>query len=150
MKTKKILALLLFIFSITAFAQDKLGDKKEQIKALKIAFITDELALTSDEATKFWPLFNAFEKKQTEIRIQKMKSFLDRMDDDDLDKMSDKEANNLLQQMETTEDDLYQNKKKFVASLKGIISPIKIIKLKKAEDNFNRKLLKQYRDKRRD
>ena len=51
--------------------------------------------------------------------------------------------------MESTEDELYQLKKKFVANLKGVISPIKILKLKKAEEGFNRKLLQQYRDKRR-
>ena len=48
--------------------------------------------------------------------------------------------------MESTEDELYQAKKKFIASLKGVISPLKILKLKKAEEGFNRKLLKEYRD----
>jgi len=51
--------------------------------------------------------------------------------------------------METTEDELYQSRKKFISNLKGVIPPIKIIKLKKAEEGFNRKLLKQYRDKMR-
>jgi hypothetical protein len=67
--------------------------------------------------------------------------------DDDLDKMSDKEASALLAQMESNEDELCQSRKKFIASLKGVLSPIKIIKLKKAEDDFNRKLLQQYRGK---
>jgi hypothetical protein len=52
--------------------------------------------------------------------------------------------------MESTEDELYQLKKKFISNLKGIISPIKILKLKKAEENFNRKLLQQYRDRKLD
>ena len=71
---------------------------------------------------------------------------LDRMDDDSFDKLSEKDAETMLAQMESTEDELYQAKKKFAASLKGVISPIKILKLKKAEENFNRKLLQQYRD----
>jgi len=54
----------------------------------------------------------------------------------------------LLAQMESTEDELHQAKKKFIASLKGVISPLKILKLKKAEEGFNRKLLQQYRNKR--
>jgi hypothetical protein len=49
--------------------------------------------------------------------------------------------------MESYDDDLYLAKKKFVGSLKGILSPIKILKLRRAEDNFNRKLLQQYHDK---
>ena len=150
MKIKNILSLLLAFISLNAIAQDGpfIRKKKEQIKALKVAFITDELSLTPDEATKFWPLFNAFEDKQQEIKKQKLKGYLDRMDDDSFDKLSEKEATTMLAQMESSEDELYQAKKKFVASLKGVISPIKILKLKKAEENFNRKLLEQYRDRR--
>lgn len=130
-----------------SFAQSQMEEKKEQIKALKVGFITNELALTADEATKFWPIYNAYEDKQFEIRHQKMKAFKLRMDAD-LEKMSEKEASALLSQMENTEDELYQMRKKFVANLKGVLPSVKIIKLKKAEDDFNRKLLQQYRNKR--
>jgi hypothetical protein len=146
MKTNKLVLIILFLLSIHIFAQPPRGEKKEQIKALKVGFITTELALTSDEASKFWPLYNAFEDKQFDLRIQKMKAFKGRMDSD-LDKMSEKEASALLAQMETNEDELYQARKKFIASLRGILPSVKIIKLKKAEDDFNRKLLQQYRDK---
>ena len=151
MKISKILPILVAFISLNAIAQDGpfIRKKKEQIKALKVAFITDELSLTPDEATKFWPLFNAFEDKQQEIRQQKLKGYLDRMNEDSFDKLSDKEATTLLNQIESSEDELYQAKKKFTTSLKGVISPIKIMKLKKAEENFNRKLLQQYRDKKR-
>ena len=57
------------------------------------------------------------------------------MDDDSFDKLSEKDAATMLAQMESTEDDLYQLKKKFVASLKGVISPVKILKLKKLLHN---------------
>lgn len=149
MKITKILPLLIAFISLNAFAQDGpfLRKKKEQIKALKVAFITDELSLTPDEAAKFWPLFNAFEDKQQEIKKQKLKGYLNRIDDDSFDNLSEKDASTMLAQMESSEDELYQLKKKFVASLKGVISPVKILKLKKAEENFNRKLLQQYRDK---
>ena len=149
MKINKLLSLLIVFISVNAIAQDGafIRKKKEQIKALKVAFITDELSLTPDEASKFWPLYNAFEDKQKDIKKQKLKGYLDRMDDDSFEKLSDKEAATMLAQMESTEDELYQLKKKFVANLKGVISPVKILKLKKAEENFNRKLLQQYRDK---
>lgn len=148
MKIKNIISILIVFISMNALAQDGsfIRKKKEQIKSLKVAFITDELALTPDEAAKFWPLFNAYEDKQQEIKKQRLKGYLDRMDDDSFDKLSDKEAANMLAQIESSEDELYQARKKFVTSLKGVISPIKILKLKKAEENFNRKLLQQYRD----
>jgi len=149
MKNIKLYTTLFLLFSFSLFAQNGrlLREKKEQIKAMKIAFITNELDLTPEEATKFWPLFNAFEEKQQDIRRQKLKGYLDRLDNDAFDNLSEKEASSMLAQMESTEDELYQAKKKFIASLKGVISPIKILKLKKAEENFNRKLLQQYRDK---
>lgn len=146
MKTNKILLIIILFFSIHSFAQSQMEEKKEQIRALKVGFITNELALTTDEAAKFWPIYNAYDDKQFEIRHQKMKAFKQRMDAD-LEKMSEKEAAALLAQMENTEDELYQMRKKFVTNLKGILPSTKIIKLKKAEDDFNRKLLQQYRNK---
>ncbi|WP_291128554.1 sensor of ECF-type sigma factor [Flavobacterium sp. UBA7682] len=150
MKINNILIAILMLFSINSFAQGGrlLKEKKEQIKSMKVAYITNELSLTPDEAAKFWPLYNAFEEKQHEIRKQKLKGYMDRIDDESFDNLSEKEASTLLGQMESTEEELHQAKKKFVASLKGVISSVKILKLKKAEEGFNRKLLQQYRDKR--
>lgn len=131
------------------FAQgSKFKEKREQIKTLKVAFITDKLSLSSVEAEKFWPLYNAFDEKQNNLRQQKMRSYMDRMDSN-IDNMSEKDASNFLSQIENAEDELYQSRKKFVTSLKTILPAVKILKLKKAEEDFNRTLLKQYRDKAR-
>jgi len=147
MKIHKFLPVLLFLLSLSTFAQPRFRQKMEQIKTLKVAYITDELELTPDEAAKFWPLYNAYDDKQKELRKDKVRAYLDRIEADEINQMSDKEANNFLNQMESTEDELYQLRKKFVANLKGILPVKKIIKLKKAEEGFNRKLLRQYRDK---
>jgi Spy/CpxP family protein refolding chaperone len=149
MKKIKILSAILLLCATTAFAQGgRFKEKMQQVKSLKVAFITNELNLTADESAKFWPLYNAFEEKQRDLRKQKVTAFLDRRDNTELDKMSDKEAATLLAQMEDNEEQLYQLRKKFVNSLKGVLPAVKIIKLKKAEEDFNRKLLQQYRDKR--
>ncbi len=149
MKKINIITTVLLLLSFSIFAQNGkvLKRKKEQVKAMKIAFITNELNLNPEEATKFWPLFNTFEDKQHEIRRQKIKNYLERLNDNAFENLSEKQAVAILAQVESTEDELYQAKKKFVASLKNVISPIKILKLKKAEENFNKKLLQQYRDK---
>jgi len=136
------------MISVTVFAQTgNRKEKMEQVKSLKVAFITNELNLTSGEAAKFWPIYNAYEDKQKELRKQKVGSYMDRKNNNELDKLSDKEANSALQQMESAEEELFQLRKKFISNLRGVIPAIKILKLKKAEDEFNRKLLKQYRDK---
>ena len=148
MKLNKILPILLIFISFNFYAQgEKMKEKKEQIKALKVAFLTTELNLTSSESEKFWPIYNAFDDKQFELRHLKMKAFMGRMDDNAMDKMSEKEASSFLNQMESNEDELYMLRKKFVTTLKGILPATKIIKLRKSEEDFNRKLLQQYRDK---
>ena len=50
-----------------------------------------------------------------------------------------------INQIDVLEEESYQIKKKLVTDLQKIISPVKILKLKQAEDNFNKSLLKQYR-----
>ena len=146
MKKSYLITAIVFLLSLVSYAQgEDFREKKEQIKAFKVAFITDELKLTTSEAEKFWPLYNAYDSKQQNLRHQKFKSLKE--NDINIDKMSDKEATAYLTQMESNEEEVFQNRKKFVASLKGVIPPQKIIKLKKAEEDFNRKLLKQYRDK---
>lgn len=148
MNIKNFLPILLLLFSFNFYAQgERMKEKKEQIKALKVAFLTTELDLTTSEAEKFWPLYNTFDDKQFELRHQKMKTLMKRMNDGGLDKMTEKEASAFLAQIESNEEELFLLRKKLTANLKTIIPAIKIIKLRKSEEDFNRKLLQQYRDK---
>ena len=151
MKIKKLLLLLIVFISVNSFGQDGslIRKKREQIKSLKVAFITEELQLTPDEASKFWPLYNSYEDQQKQIKKEKIKGYMDRMDSDSENKLSEKEAATMLAQMESSEEELFQVRRKFVTSLKAVITPIKILKLKKAEENFNKRLLQQYRDKKK-
>jgi hypothetical protein len=63
---KHILLILTFFtgFAFAAKAQDgDPGDKQEKLQALYVAYITDELKLTPDEAQKFWPIHAEFDKE---------------------------------------------------------------------------------------
>ncbi len=143
MKTKQLITVLFLMFSITFYSQET---KKEKIKSLKIAYITKDLNLTSAEAEKFWPIYNAYDEKQFELRMVKMRKVRQELKSKSLDQFSDAEANLLLNQIDSVEDESYENKKKLVSDLRKVISPIKILKLKEAEDNFNKSLLKQYKN----
>lgn len=148
MKTKFIIPILFFLMTTISFSQG-FRDKKDKVKALKVAYITEQLDLTTEEAQKFWPIYNDFDDKQTELRHEKMKAILDRFEPGSVEKLTEKEASNLLIQMETIEENLFSLRKKFIKDLNGVISAKKIIKLKKAEEDFNRHLLKQIRDRRK-
>lgn len=142
----KIIVVFLTI-SLHTFAQNGIQEKKEQLKRLKNAFLASELGLTTTEAEKFWPLYNVYDDQQFDIRHQKIKSFKNLLKTSSINKMTEKEAGELLLQIESTDDELYELKKKFFSKLKSFLSKVKILKLKKAEEDFNRKLLKQYKEK---
>ena len=148
MKTKIIFPIIFLLVTSLSFSQG-FKEKREKVKALKVAYITEQLELTTDEAQKFWPIYNAFDDNQAELRHEKMRSILDRFKPGNVEKLSEKDASNSLIQMEKIEEDLFNLKKKFIKDLQGVISAKKIIKLKKAEEDFNRELLKQMREKRR-
>ena len=148
MKTKFILPIILLFISSVSFSQN-FKEKREKVKALKVAYITEQLELTTEEAQKFWPIYNAFDENQSELRHEKMRAILDRFKPGNVEKLSEKDASNSLIQMEKIEEDLFNLKKKFIKDLQSVISAKKIIKLKKAEEDFNRELLKQMREKRR-
>ena len=141
---KKYITLFILMVSLGVAAQGK-DSKRERIKALKTAFITTELDLSSEEAAKFWPVYNDFDDKQFEIRHRKMRGLSKKIEA--VDSMSEKDALSVLNQMEALDDELLQNKKKLFSNLKPILSAKKIVKLKKAEDEFQRKLLKQFKEK---
>lgn len=142
------LFMLMLLFSVTAFAQE-LKEKREQVKALKVSFLTTELNLTSDEAAKFWPVYNAYEQKQFDLRHNKMRPLLQRLNDSNFDTMTEKDANNYLAELQANEEELFTLRKKLVSDLKPIIGPVKVLRLKKAEDEFNKKLLSKVRGKER-
>jgi hypothetical protein len=59
-----ILTLLLGSFSMAFAQENQQGDeqaKQERIKALYVAYVTQQLQLTPDEAQKFWPVHTQFE-----------------------------------------------------------------------------------------
>jgi hypothetical protein len=148
MKIKNILPIILFFVAFSFYGQnEKPDEKREKIKAYKVSFLTTELELTSTEAEKFWPIYNAYDDKQYELRHEKMKTYLRKLDDDNITSMSEKDAALLLSQIESTDKELYVLRDKYYSNIKKILSAKKILKLKKSEDDFNRKLLKQYRDK---
>lgn len=148
MKIKNIFPILLLFVSFSFYAQnDKTDEKREKIKAYKVSFLTTELELTSSEAQKFWPVYNAYDDKQFELRHEKMKAYFRKLDDGNVNSMSEKEAATLLSQIESADKELYVLREKFMSNLKKILSAKKILKLKKSEDDFNRKLLKQYKEK---
>lgn len=63
---RKIVYLLLLFLPFSGVAQDGLrGENRQRLEAIQIAYLTKELSLTTQDAEKFWPVYN---KYQDELR----------------------------------------------------------------------------------
>lgn len=141
MKTKIFILLLVMVTGVS-LAQK--GAMRERIKAQKIAFITDQLQLTSEEAQVFWPVFNAYESKFEEIKQGELRSI--KMALRSSSSLTDQEAKDLLDRLVTTENDLHNLKLQLIKDLKSVLPPQKILKLKIADEEFNKRLLEKLRE----
>jgi len=141
---KKIIIILFFV-SAGLFAQP---DRHEKIRTLKIAYITQELSLTSSEAEKFWPVYNAHDSKITELRISERRDVGSKLRDG-LDTLSNEDANALIDRWLQIESETLKLRQELVLNLRKVLPPKKIIQLRKAENDFKRRLLERYKGKQR-
>jgi hypothetical protein len=117
----------------------------EKLNAYKIAFFTRKLDLTSQEAEKFWPVYNDFQNKRNSIQLERQS--LNRYINQNELNMSEKEMIEdgdkyiSLQVQEVALAQEFHNK------FKEILSPVKIIRLYQAENQYRLLLLKELQDK---
>lgn len=142
MKTLKYIALL-FVLLIAAdgFAQPK-QKPSDRIDAMKVAFITKRLELTSDEAEKFWPIYNDYQDKRDALREELLRAKR-KVKNGDPNVLTDADYEAYLQ-AETT----YQQKdadlqKDFLNRLRKVLPKRKVALLLIAEEDFKKELLKR-------
>ncbi len=142
-----ITILVLFITSISYAQTPPLHGKMskermEKIKILKIGYLTEVLDLSVKEAQQFWPLYNEYEESHLDHR-KKEQQFFRKIKE--VDTLSTVEAKQLLSNLEKFESENYTNRVLFYKELQKIFSAKKIILFKKAEFDFNKRLLKQFK-----
>ncbi|WP_353163126.1 hypothetical protein [Myroides odoratus] len=135
---------ILFGCSLLSHAQHGDADK---IKSLKIAHLTTVLNLTTEEAEKFWPIYNTYDNKLSKLRHSEVIHYIKSNETQDIEGLTEKQATEKVQALLTFEEDYCSLRNQFILDSKKILSNKKILLLKKAEDDFNRKLLKKYKDK---
>lgn len=62
------LAIMALFFAVTAVSAQGNQERLERVEAMKVAFMTDKLALTPGEAQKFWPVYNQYEAERRSLR----------------------------------------------------------------------------------
>ncbi len=118
-------------------------DRKEKMKSMRIAYITSELNLTSEEISKFIPIFSEFDKKHHDLK-RRMRIILEKSKS--IDDISENEATEMIILSEKIEEELFNNRKNLISSLKNVLNSKKLLKFKKLELDFNKKLIEKIKD----
>ena len=141
----KIGVLMLFDF-VTNFVVGQNRPGREKIKSLKIAFITERLSLSSEEATVFWPVYNEHEKALENLRIKERNDIRGKLRN--FDQMSDQQIDGLMDEFLELEKEKMERNRAFIKKMSGLISARKTFLLIKAEEDFKRRLLQQIQQRR--
>ncbi len=133
MKTIRNIILLstLSIISLHGYSQ-----RGEKIEALRIAFITNKLSLTTTESEKFWPVYNVYRREVAELRRQSIV-------DTNLEAMSDADAEKAIQvTIDRMEKELLLFKN-LARDLNPILPARKIALLSRVERAFNEEIIRR-------
>lgn len=119
---------------------------RQRLDAYKIAFFTKRLNLTSQEAEKFWPVYNEFQDNKNKIQLERQE--LNRNFNQNELNMNEREmieAGDKLVGMELREAALAQE---FHNKIKTVLPPVKVLRLYQAENQYRLQLLKELQERR--
>ena len=133
-----ILALLISNLSVAQ------RDDHEKIESAKIAFYSQKLELTPEEAQEFWPVYNEFNQKKKDLKIEMRIARLEM----GKSSISDAEAKKMISaQFEAKQKELDLSKSYFL-KFQEIIPPKKVMKLAQAEREFHERIMKRIQQER--
>lgn len=151
---KKGILLLILMIGVLTFSQAQktppappapprppAGLDENRIKSLKIAHLTERLNLSSEEAVKFWPIYNQYEDKKLALQkeLTKLEVSLD---------MDEKEANAFIQKSIDNAQKLVDLRREQLTELKGILSTQQLAMLQISDRDFGRVVLTEVQGRR--
>jgi hypothetical protein len=142
MKKIIIFSILSLCLMTTVFAQRSGERMKNRMEGYQIAFITDKLNLTSEEAQKFWPIYNQYKDQAKKLRQ-------DAKPQKEIQDMTDAEAEQFIKSSFEKDSKELDLKKEFVQKLRGVLPPKKIAQLQGLEKEFKKELLEKAKERRR-
>jgi len=147
-----MLAFLMLITGVTAQESQEVNKRNERrkakserrdsrIEAKKIGYITEELDLTKEEAQKFWPIYNDFQKEMKALKENTRQST--KVDQE----YTDAEARVFLNNVHESEQKRLDLKKSYYKEMEQALSVSKIAKLHHIEREFREKVYKSLKRK---
>ena len=136
----------LFLFFIASNLVAQQESKHEKLEAMKIAFITEKLSLTTKEAQSFWPGYNEYSQKIEKLRKTK-RSDLGELKIN-IENSSDKEIEALLSDVFDAKTKEIELQKEYYSKYTKVLPIKKVALLYQSEHQFKKELLKRIKDKR--
>jgi len=120
-------------------------DRREEIEALKVAFLTRRMELTPEESQVFWPVYNQYQGELGALRRegQKIKTQARRVEDPAIEELDDLSARRFA--LERQRIDIEE---KYYEEFKKVLPPRKIAIYYVAEQAFKRELLRRLQERR--
>lgn len=140
MKRIILFSLLLIGALAVTFGQER--NPREQIEAAKIALITERLALTPEQAQKFWPIYNEYSQKQELIR----REFNQAKGRHDMKTATEEENKRLLALGMKVKEQTLELDRVYSDRLLQVIDNRQMLSLRKAEADFKVMILNRLRD----
>jgi len=137
------LAILIFLLPTMLWAQ---RPKAGEIESLKIAFFTQKLDLSPEEAKIFWPIYNEMQAEQMALRKERIQKMISFRKTSEIDNLTDAEVQALiLNELDMKQKDL-NLERKYYNKLRSVL-PIKLVgKYYRAQESFKRELLNRYKE----
>ena len=132
-KTSIVLSFLLIGSMVFGQVGKRREALEERIKSLKIAFVTEKLALTPDESEKFWPVYNQMEAERASLMAEKKSDFGD--------DITDKEAQLYITRHFDIREKEIQLERRYIDKLKTLLPDRKVAKLLWAEKQFRQEVM---------
>lgn len=118
------------------------GPMRERLEAMKVAFITEKLALSPEQSQAFWPVYNEYQEKRETLRSEaRPKRTLAQMNDSDIKAMLDKQLE--------TEVKLLDLRRTYFDRLQEVITVRQVALLQQAERDFNKQIVERLLEMRR-
>jgi hypothetical protein len=139
------------LLSVAVFSQPGQGrGREDQMKALesrRIAFLTERMALTPEEARVFWPVYNQYNEQRDNLMREHYRGGDGQKQ---VSEMSRTEAAQFAEREVARLEESARLKREFHESLKKILSVEKIALLYEAERDFNRMIFRESRQQQRE
>lgn len=142
---KQLIIAFLFTLPIMVSAQGNV-DRRNEIETYKIAYLTQKLDLSTEEAKIFWPIYNDWQREQDELRKERSQKMISFRKISEIEELSDSEVQALI----TNDFNMRQRElnldRRYYSKLRENL-PIKIVgKFYRAQEAFKKELLSKYRN----